>query len=271
MFLNIFKHLLPNARAWFLTVDKYLRQFFDALGIVIGDATKTHIDLVWLDIFPPTTRELSIWESQFGLYNVALSDGDRRTRLDAAWKSLGGQSLKYIEDTLRNNGFDVYVHEWWVPGTQPAIGVSAAATPRNPLLVLRRGDTTITYINECGELLAQCGEATAGSGERLDLIGYPLVNKIVQSGPEFLSLAGESFMSCGEVEAYSGNFDFYNEIPIVYVVPAQPVYWPYFVYIGGLNYGDIATVLPSRKEEFENLCLKICPLHLWIGVIVDYN
>ena len=35
-FLRVFKHLLPNARAWRITVDKKLRQFFEGLSGVGG-------------------------------------------------------------------------------------------------------------------------------------------------------------------------------------------------------------------------------------------
>ncbi len=51
MFLNIFKHLLPNARAWRLTIDKQLRQFFDGLSRALGDDIKLFFDEIWLLIY----------------------------------------------------------------------------------------------------------------------------------------------------------------------------------------------------------------------------
>ena len=60
--LNIYKHLLPRAKAWRLTIEKQLRQFFEGLSTFLADA-REFIDLVWLDIFPQQTRELDQWES----------------------------------------------------------------------------------------------------------------------------------------------------------------------------------------------------------------
>lgn len=234
------EHLLPNARAWRVTSDKSLRQFFVALSS-IGVDVKEFVDLAWGDAFPATTRDLDSWEDQFALPNVGLSESERRERLDATWKALGGQDRKYIEDTLRAAGFDVYVHEWWIPGTEPAIGVMGPATARNPFLVIRPESTEagILYFGELGEVGAQLGEAAIELGNQADPPGYPLVNKLPSD--------------------------------INYLVPADTSKWPYILYIGGLNFGDVATVLPSRRDEFETLCLKICPTQQWLGMIVTYS
>jgi len=104
-FLNVIKHLLPKARAWSVTIDKQLRQFFEGLASS-GDDVKVFLDGVWLDVFPATTRELSAWELQFALKDTGLSDSARRDRLDATWKAVGGQSPRYIQDTLQANGLD---------------------------------------------------------------------------------------------------------------------------------------------------------------------
>ena len=69
MFLRIFQHLLPNAKAWRITTDKQLRQFFEGLTGV-GSDVRTFIDLVYKDIDPQETRELDAWEVQFGLPNT---------------------------------------------------------------------------------------------------------------------------------------------------------------------------------------------------------
>mgnify|MGYP000070512114 CR=1 FL=1 len=58
MFIDIFKHLLPNARAWRLTVEKQLRQFFEGLAEgTIGDS-KEFLDSVFNDLDPQLTRQL---------------------------------------------------------------------------------------------------------------------------------------------------------------------------------------------------------------------
>ena len=160
------RHLLPTGRAWRLTVEKNLRRFFEGVAAPAEEA-RGFADNVYRDIFPGDTRELPAWDRQFGLPDSGLSDADRRNRLDAAWKAIGGQSPRYIQDTLQARGFDVYVHEWWEPGTEPAPGVQGCATARNPLLWIRREFTNYVLLVECGEALAACGEDFAQAGNSL--------------------------------------------------------------------------------------------------------
>ncbi len=268
-FLRIFKHLLPNARAWRITVDKRLRQFFAGLSGV-GDEVKTFFDGVWLDIFPETTRELDAWDKQFGLRDTGLTEQQRRDRLEATWKALGGQDPKYIQDTLQANGFDVYVYEWWEPGTEPAPGVKQCVTPRNPLMYLRREFTGVTFLVACGEELAACGEEFAQCGNQLQPTGYPLVNKVLETKPDITVLCGEGLAACGEPDANCGNYFKFTEELRNYIVPQDPTKWPYFLYIGGETFGTLAQVDPKRRDEFETLCLKICPTQQWLGILVEY-
>lgn len=268
-FLNVFKHLLPRGRAWRVTVDKKLRDFFSGLSGV-GSDVKSFIDSIWLDLMPETTRELSEWEQQFGLPDTGLTEQQRRDRLAATWKALGGQSPKYIQDTLRARGFDVYVHEWWEPGTEPSAGVKTCVMPRSPLTVIRREFTQIDILVECGEVLAQCGEAFAEAGNSLNPRGYPLVNKVLRTVPDVLPLCGETVAFAGEPAALCGNYVAFRTEQQEYIVPQDPSKWPYFLYIGGETFGDIAQVDPKRKDEFEQLCLKICPAQQWLGILVGY-
>lgn len=237
-FFRIFKHLLPNARAWRVTIEKQLREFFEGLS-TIGTDLKEFFDLIWSDINPALTRELTEWENQFGLPDTGLSESERRTRLDAAWKSLGGQDPGYIQDTLQNNGFDVYVHEWWVPGTEPAIGTKADVTARDASTLL---------------------VAPA----------YPLVNIVRQTIPNYIVLAGEAGAQAGEPDAQAGNYNGFTETRRQYSVPFDSDLWHYFIYIGGETFGTFASVDVTRKDEFEALCLKICPCQLWLGMFVQY-
>lgn len=271
LWLRIFKHLLPHGKPWRLTIDRTLRKFFEGLSD-IGASAKEYIDLVWLDIFPDTTREIPAWENQFGLPNTGLTEQERRDRLAATWRALGGQDPAYIQRVLRENGFDVYVHEWWVPGSEPAVGVKQCVTPVNPLLLLRREFTQVTpgpYIH-CGETLAQCGEAEAQCGNNLEPVGYPLVNRILKTVPDIQPLCGEALAACGESLAECGNYQDFRTEYQNYIVPIDMSKWPYFLYIGAQSINDIAQVDPRRRDEFEVLCLKICPAHLWLGILVEY-
>ncbi|WNO24209.1 hypothetical protein Scuro_48 [Acinetobacter phage Scuro] len=239
--IEMFKHLLPTGRAWSLTANKPLRKFFEALD-PLTEGPKDQADAVYGEWLPSTTTSLSEWESQFGLYSGRLTEAGRRSRLDAAWKNNGGQSPAYIQEQLQLNGFNVFVHEWWEPGTEASVGVNEQTPARNPLTVLNAQYAVTVPGVDCGEPLAQCGEEFAEAGNTLGgLVGYPLVNKFI-----------------------------YDSDEVGYTVPSDSQYWPFFMYVGGPNFGDIAEVPATRRYEFEALLLKIRPAHLWIGVIVRY-
>ena len=269
-FLHIFRHLLPRARAWRLTLNKQIRQFFEGLSVT-GDSIKECADLAFLDFFPATTRKLSDWFDQFGLTNPQLTEQEQRTKLDAAWKATGSLAPRYLQDVLQGQGFDVYVHEWWAPGSEPPIGTNFCVNPRNPNTYLRPTSDTASLLVECGELLAQCGEDFAQCGNILNLPGYPLVNKISKSVPDYIILCGEAIAQCGEDLAECGNYVDFLDVTQEYAIPSDPAKWPYFVYIGAATFPVQAEVAASRRNEFEELLLKYCPAHMWIGVIVTYT
>ena len=233
----IIRHLIPNARAWRITVEKQLREFLTGLSGIEVDI-RSFMDGVRDDLLPQSTRDLDAWDDQFGLRSVVITEQERRDRLAAAWEAVGGQSPGYIQDTLQANGFDVYVHEWWVPGTEAAINVHAAATPRNPTVLLKLDSGTLPAGVNCDEALAECGEAFAECGNQADPTGYALVNKTPG---------------------------------VTYTVPADPALWPYFLYIGGEVFETLTTLPAARRDEFEYLCLKIAPTQNWLGMLVEYS
>ena len=250
MFLRIFQHLLPNARAWRLTVDKQLRQFFQGLTGLSADI-KAFVDLVWLDIYPQTTRELDAWEKQFGLPATTLTTQERRDRLDATWKALGGQSPRYIQDSLQSAGFDVYVHEWWA----------------------------FSYILECGEPLAECGNRseTAPSSsptarDPFDVLtdGTIAFGYYLNSGGSVAISGGVQAIS-GAATGVSGGLLVNKPVNVAYEIPTDEDHWRYILYLGGQAYGQKTIIDLARKDEFEALCLKLCPAQQWIGLIVEYS
>lgn len=273
MFLRIFKHLLPRAHAWAIIIDKQLRQFFAGLAAALGDASKLFLDLIFLDLLPQETRALREWETTWALPLVeGLTEQQRRDRLAGQWAALGGQSPRYIQDTLQAAGFDVYVHEWWVPGSEPPVGVKACATPRNPSTVLFSSSAALQQTIECGEPLAACGEPTAEAGNVTSSLGYPLVNKIFESVSTLNVLCGEPLAVCGEPSAESGgSTGGAGQNPVVYTLPTDPEKWPYILYIGAATFGDLAAIPSERRNEFENLCLKVCPAEQWLGIMAAYT
>jgi hypothetical protein len=266
--IDTFKHVLPNGRAWWLTPSKTLRMFFDGLTAT-PESTREAIDSSYLDLDPQQTRELNKWEDQFALAGASLTEQQRRDRLDARWKALGGQSPRYIQDTLRGAGFDVYVHDWF--GSRPSIGDHSCVTPRNPFLYLSPAYGGLILNVECGAPLAECGEPSAECGESTTPTGYPLAGKSTVAVPDYIISCGVDIAECGEEDASCGNFLSYAFDVVEYTIPTDANKWPYFFYIGGETFGTTAQVSPSRRNEFEDLILKIKPAHLWAGIIVSYT
>jgi hypothetical protein len=194
LFLRIIQHLLPTGEAWRTTIDKALRRLFDGLSTIGADA-RAYIDLVYLDLFPETTRQLGEWERFYGLSpSASTTEASRRLALSAEWKATGGQSAWYIQSVLRAAGFDVYVFSAW-ESESPWV----ARDPRDYLTSALLGTT------QCGEALAQCGEAGAVCGTTLVNDPSYLVNVDLTSRaqpplpsdparwPHFMYVGGETF------------------------------------------------------------------------------
>jgi hypothetical protein len=98
-----------------------------------------------------------------------------------------------------------------------------------------------------------------------------LVNKIYTTRSNLTCLCGEALMQCGEPLAQCNQNTGVIFERVNYPIPNDPLQWPYIIYIGGATFPDQATVASSRQDEFEDLLLKICPAHLWIGLLVDYR
>lgn len=261
MFLRLLKYLLPNARAWQITQDKQLRQFFDGLS-GLGSNIRTYFDQVYLDLFPETTRELDTWENNFGLPGTLTVEQERRDRLAAAWQAIGGQSPRYIQDTLRAAGFDVYVHEWW---ELPVVGSPVA---RNPFTYLNDGTGGFSSLMNDGAADTQDGDVLSQDGSSGEPLGFALVNKVFEGTTGSVG-DGAANMNDGAADAQDGD-SVVSWAQKLYPIPADPTKYPFFFYIGGQTFPDHATVLTSRKNEFETLCLKICPTQLWLGMLITY-
>jgi len=292
-FLNLFKHLLPRAKAWKIVTDKPLRKFWDSLTI-IGEDYKNYADtVIFDDRFPYKTTKLDEWLEEFGLFlSESLTEAEKRDILAAVFAETGGQSPSYLTNRFQDAGFEVYTYGWWLPGWNVLCGTDIAfcgepeaqcgqtnpdihfgePNVKNPLDYIRRTFLPKTFLGpQCGEELAQCGEPSAFCGNREDeKTGYPLVNLIELSYPKYTTECGEPSSQCGEPSAECGAF-----VDIIiekkdYSVPDDENSWRKFMYIGGKPFGTLATIPSSRRDEFERLALKICPSHLWIGVLVKY-
>ncbi len=235
-----YQHLLPDGDAFDLTnPDKQLSQYYQGISTTWLD-NKQFFDEVWLDIFPQTTRELDKWEFQFNLGNSAsLTTQERRDRLEATWSALGGQSPRYLQDTIQAAGFDLYVHEFWeLPKVYPPV-------VRNPNDFI-----------------------TADGSDPLK--GYLLVNKITLTGKNLTMLAGEAIAEAGEPLAEAGQFDEFLFELKEYEIPIDEDTWPFFLYFGDSVFPTLKTLPVARRDEFETLIRKITPAQQWLGLLIDW-
>jgi uncharacterized protein YmfQ (DUF2313 family) len=232
------KHLLPRGRAWDMTKNKKLREFFEGLGNSFTDF-KEFADEVYLDVFPQTTRELDAWEEQLGLDSEGKTTQQRRDDLEARWKNDGNLEASYIQQYLQNEGYMVYVHH-----SYEDTAVDIPPSIRNPRLYIE--DTNGNSITQCNDTDTECGEALMECGETLS------------PGPVGILLVNKTGVSV-------------NPPIIAPVVPSDPATWPYFMYIGDETFPDVVNIDENERERFESILLKIRPTHLWIGLLVNYS
>ncbi len=212
IFFRAIEHLMPRgAKAFLFITDTGADDLFDffrsqwtqfVLGIArsLPADARAFFDGIWGDVWPDTTTQLDLWENQFALVDSGLLDAQRRVRLDATWKAIGGQSPRYLQDILHASGFDgVFIHEFFDPSALPARVV------RDPRVYLTDGGPELVVL--CGEPEALCGEdgsatsfpilAPVVAGQTSDPLGYPLVNKQRTTTTIFLG-AGDPEMECSD-------------------------------------------------------------------------
>lgn len=236
--LRLFHHLLPDGHAWRLLDGKMLVRFLK--GLAHGPTTaRDFLDAVYGDRFAETTRELEESEYEYGLLAPA-TEAARREQLAAARLAIGGQSPGYLQDTIQAAGFDVYVHEWWEPETEPR----EVRDPRDYTEVPISGTVQCRATNQY-----QCREAIggpAGTGKQALCDGY------LANYPRYFA---------------NKNRQGFAPPPI----PSTPSAWRYFLYFGGEVFGDDAEIPAARRDEFERLIRKYSPAHLWLVTLVTYT
>jgi len=166
-FFRTFQHLLPRAKAWNITIDKKLRQFFDGLTVIQSDVIDNAND-AHAELRPETATDMDRWFDQFNLIQSGTLATDRES-LAGAWILNDYQSPKQIQDTLQAAGFDVYIHEWW---NVPVIG---SPTVRNPASYIAVGYNRYSSVAGADEMVS--GDSSAVSGAYFEDNGYMLVNK----------------------------------------------------------------------------------------------
>jgi len=100
-FFDAIKLLFPRSRAFELFIKSVKRKIVKAFSVLPEDI-RHNTELVYMDLFPDTTRFLENWEKTFAVYFPAREIARRRKILDLLWKiNAGGQSLDHIEQILR--------------------------------------------------------------------------------------------------------------------------------------------------------------------------
>lgn len=257
-YFNLFKYLLPKSNAFSIFIQKKLTQFFEGLTALPDDFRK-YIDEIFLDIFPSTTRSIELWENEYGIINPSSDDIIRRNTISQKWKDKGGQGKDYIQSVLRDAGFDVYVHE-----NNPPVD------PANFLV----GDFAMV----AGGDNAYAGRDDAYAGRTTN--GELLVNGFISVTTDqrlFLANAGNAYAgNQNSVAGYFTNFLVENK---TYILPTDPLLFPFVFFIGGLATRNInneletiatAEIPAEREQEFKRIILTIKPAQSWVGLIVEF-
>lgn len=276
-----FKHLAGRSQAWRLIASPF-REYIEGFSY-FPYSLKEHIDNIWLDIFPSTTRELDKWNRQF-----ALSDsGTVQEQIDnliGRWRGQGGQGFDYLQDLIHEHGYtNIFLHEWWMAsdayrcyclapdsdcgGTNAECGVfreGIALETINPNDYL--DDQYLTYClgpdSDCGATESECG----GTIYETKL----LVNKgpeLYSPDYEFYCLAPDS--DCGS-GADCGALTEVVFVPVEYEIPQDPIQWRYMIYVGAETFGEIAEIDAALQTEFERLLKRIMPYQQWLGLLINY-
>lgn len=111
-FFGALKLLLPTGKAFDITQETKVRKFVRGLSVLPEDIKREN-ELVYMDIFPESTRAMEEWEKQFSVLFADMQYGDtRRGILKALWQAnIGGQDLKYLQAVLQNINPDIKVFE----------------------------------------------------------------------------------------------------------------------------------------------------------------
>jgi len=262
----IINSLLPPGAAWAPKADSD----YDLLLEGIADnSDKVHDDLRELGTLrdPARTPILSDLEKELGVIPTTLAtDAQRRERLAAfMYRRASTGAWDILQSKLRAAGFaDVYVHP-----NDPSV---------NPDIFLAQAFNMV-----CGDLLpggndAQCGEAEAICAQ----VGGELVvnGDLFINYPNYVNLC-DNLVYCGD-DVYCDDFDGYKSsfVDQLYVIPADPGYWPLVFFVGGAATRDPITneitdieiygVPNQRRLEFRRIILTFKPMHSWGGLIVVY-
>jgi hypothetical protein len=141
------KLLFPRARAFELFVNNVKRKIVKAFSVLPEDI-RHHAELVYMDLFPDTTRFPEKWEQSFAIFFKDRELSKRRAIIDSLWKiNMGGQAALFLQDILQ--------------AIEPEINVIQNVPVANPRLI------RIVKMAVCGNRFMYCGSPSAACGAKL--------------------------------------------------------------------------------------------------------
>lgn len=220
VWLPAVKNILPReTRSWDLHPEKELKDFFRAL-MIMPKGVLSNYGLVLEQLYPEYTTMLREWSDQFG-YVFDLT----KSEIADEWKYFGGQDPDFIQTELQKINTNLYVHQWWVPSSDPV-------EARNPFLYM---DDSLVLVNDVYDM-------------RPNYL-YEFRNDSDPDVAEFTSEEGANF---GHSEGLFKSFK-------AYPCPNDPVEYPSYWYVCDETWPDPAVITEDQLLSVMQLIFKLKP------------
>lgn len=217
--------LAPKSSVFSWVKDRFLTALFYSAGEVASDVSD-HNGQNFTDAFPNTTTRADDWSSQFNS-PITLS----ASQLSFRHQESGGQSPHYLQTRLHGAGLtNLYVHEWWVPGSDPVAA-------RDPFVYINNYQPNNLLVNPVVRIyddVPQCGDR-------------------FQCGDD---------LQCGDSEGLK-----YEEK--IYSHPDIEEEKPFYFYVCGETFGENVTLSEEDLAMAKHLIYKIKPAHLRCVLIAN--
>lgn len=208
---------------------------------------------------PRLTPVLSDLEKEYGIVpDDSVSEDIRRARLLATKNARAGNGTDiFMQDRLREAGFDVYVHVN-NPPVDPNLFLFPSATSF--------GGENAFFGNE---------NAFFGGSNGQLIVNGPTYTHPLEVG----SIFGGQFAIFGNENALFTGGAIFEQVLIEYEIPSDPGYWPLFFFVGGAATRDgdgklvsieLAEIPVTRQDELVRLIVKYKPIHSWCGLVAKY-
>jgi hypothetical protein len=185
------KNLFPRSRAFWLFTNNKKQKMIKSLA-VMPENIRHEAELVYLDLFPDTTRFPDKWENVFSVLFTENELEKRRDILDSLWKinADSGQSRVFLEEVLQKIDLNIRVVEN-IPVGNPR--------DSNAILLSLNKNSNMA----CGNKKAVCSYRIGDT----TFVPYVLQNDISElyDIPDDKNFWGFCFYICGHVVRNSKN------------------------------------------------------------------